>query len=273
MTMTRRLTVLYLVVTALSSVAAFVQPRAAASIRPSRPSLSVTSTLQAPPPSSTIAQNDKDMVDEDEATLPESEKFDWFKAWYPLVPVNILDIEKPHKFELLGMPLVVWKDSPIQGVKDFQPKPKKGKRDTSVGQWRVFVDECPHRKVPLSEGRIEADGSLLCSYHGWRFDGQGSLVDVPQMQQSDDLKRVQANPKSQCNSFPVQIIDGVLWVWPQSGSDARIESALTAAKHYKLPGDRKKEDVWYGPWNFRELPYGADYFIENVVDPAHVGGT
>ena len=28
--------------------------------------------------------------------------FDWFKAWYPVVPVEILDPEKPHKFELLG---------------------------------------------------------------------------------------------------------------------------------------------------------------------------
>ena len=233
-----RLTV-YLV-TVLSGAAAFVQPRMA-SIRPSQPSLSVT--LQTPPKS--IFSNN-DHANENEAALPEeNETIDWFKAWHPLVPVTILNPETPHKFELLGMSLVVWKDSPMIGVTDFHPKPKHGQRDSNQGEWRVFVDECPHRKVPLSEGRVEADGSLLCSYHGWRFDGQGSLVDIPQMQSNDDLQRVQANPKSQCNAFPSQVIDGVLWVWPQLGSDARIESALTEVKHYTLSDDRKKEDVWY----------------------------
>ena len=30
-------------------------------------------------------------------------------------------------------------------------------------------DICPHRGVPLSAGRIMADGSVECPYHGWRF--------------------------------------------------------------------------------------------------------
>jgi hypothetical protein len=35
----------------------------------------------------------------------------------------------------------------------------------------VFDDSCPHHKVALSEGRKEADGTLACAYHGWRFNG------------------------------------------------------------------------------------------------------
>lgn len=31
------------------------------------------------------------------------------------------------------------------------------------GTWRAFEDACPHRLVPLSEGRIEKDGTLLCA--------------------------------------------------------------------------------------------------------------
>ena len=48
---------------------------------------------------------------------PENEKetFNWFKAWYPVVPVEILDPEIPHKFQLLGMDLVVWNDAPVKG--------------------------------------------------------------------------------------------------------------------------------------------------------------
>lgn len=32
----------------------------------------------------------------------------------------------------------------------------------------------------------------------------------------------------------------------------------------------EEERVVLAHWNFRQLPYGHDYFIENVVDPAHV---
>lgn len=219
-------------------------------------------------PTSVTTDNDNN---EDLELDPENEKetFNWFKTWYPVVPIEILDSEIPHKFQLLGMDLVVWKDAPIKGSSLFGPKPKKAEREG--GEWRAFVDECPHRKVPLSEGRVESDGSLLCSYHGWRFDGKGGLVDVPQITE-DGLTLVKKNPKSSCNSFPTRVIDGVLWVWPETGSDARIESALKEPTLSDASGEdfEHKDRLWVGTWNFRELPYGADYFIENVVDPAHV---
>lgn len=47
-------------------------------------------------------------------------------------------------------------------------------------QWRCFEDLCPHRKVPLSEGRVEA-GKLECAYHGWKFDSAGKTVSIPQV--------------------------------------------------------------------------------------------
>lgn len=110
-----------------------------------------------------------------------SEKFDWYKAWYPLVPVEILDQEKPHRFQLLGTDVVVFNDGPVEGGL-FGPKSKRPRGAKRVeGTWRAFVDECPHRKVPLSEGRVEDDGTLLCSYHGWRFEGEGKVVSIPQI--------------------------------------------------------------------------------------------
>eukprot|EP00590_Aulacoseira_subarctica_P004876 CAMPEP_0172427894 /NCGR_PEP_ID=MMETSP1064-20121228/44030_1 /TAXON_ID=202472 /ORGANISM="Aulacoseira subarctica , Strain CCAP 1002/5" /LENGTH=562 /DNA_ID=CAMNT_0013172377 /DNA_START=113 /DNA_END=1801 /DNA_ORIENTATION=+ len=203
--------------------------------------------------------------------LYSSESFDWFKAWYPIVPVEYLDVEKPHAFKLLGMDMVIWNDGPVDSNPTFQPRKDRAKdAKKSEGQWRVFIDECPHRKVPLSEGRIEDDGSLLCSYHGWRFNGRGETIDIPQIPPSE-LERIKANPKSNCNSFPVQVKDGILWVWPDASDDARIESALAPVPTNNYEGEDIDEDrLWLGPWNFRELPYGHDYFIENVVDPAHV---
>lgn len=43
--------------------------------------------------------------------------------------------------QLLGRDLVLW----------------KGKD----GEWSVFDDRCPHRAVPLTEGRVEDDGTLM----------------------------------------------------------------------------------------------------------------
>jgi len=39
-------------------------------------------------------------------------------------------------------------------------------------------DQCPHRLVELSKGRVVQD-TIECPYHGWRFDPAGSCVDIP----------------------------------------------------------------------------------------------
>ena len=209
-----------------------------------------------------------------EETQSDGEEFVWTKNWYPLVPVEILDPERPHKFRLFGTDVVVWNDGPLEdGGAKFQPKkdrPKNARK--SDGTWRAFVDSCPHRRVPLSEGRIEDDGTLHCSYHGWRFDGEGRTVAVPQVD-SNELGLIRGNPKSDCGSYPVAIADGLLYVWPETGSDARIESALAEVPvndRFDQADAAKGGSVWKGPWGYREIPYGHDYFLENVVDPAHV---
>eukprot|EP00568_Trieres_chinensis_P006725 CAMPEP_0183295636 /NCGR_PEP_ID=MMETSP0160_2-20130417/3522_1 /TAXON_ID=2839 ORGANISM="Odontella Sinensis, Strain Grunow 1884" /NCGR_SAMPLE_ID=MMETSP0160_2 /ASSEMBLY_ACC=CAM_ASM_000250 /LENGTH=591 /DNA_ID=CAMNT_0025457151 /DNA_START=48 /DNA_END=1826 /DNA_ORIENTATION=+ len=211
----------------------------------------------------------------------ENDKFDWFRCWHPLTPVEYLDPAKPHKFTLLGVDLVVWNDghtaSPVEnGVGTFRSVKDRPKGAVKLpGIWRAFEDKCPHRKVPLSEGRVEDDGTLLCSYHAWRFDGEGEVVSVPQaLEETDELTKIKANPKSKCGAFPAKVVGGLLWVWGDNGPDAVLESELTDVPMMKLPHEEDEtidpKDVITTPWNNRHLPYGHDYFIENVVDPAHV---
>ncbi len=71
----------------------------------------------------------------------------------PLYRCSDIDPSAPYRFVLLGIPLVIW-------------------HDTKAQQIRVFKDVCPHRLVPLSEGRINAQGLLECGYHG----GYSSVV-------------------------------------------------------------------------------------------------
>ena len=83
----------------------------------------------------------------------------WEDQWYPVAFLRDLDRSRPKAFTLLGNDLVLWWD-------------RNGNR------WQAFRDVCPHRLVPLSEGRINSAGLLECPYHGWSYasDGRNLLI-------------------------------------------------------------------------------------------------
>ncbi len=179
----------------------------------------------------------------------EAETFQWMQQWYPVAVIEFLDATKPHAFQLLGKNVVLWRDG--------------------NQQWRCFVDACPHRLAPLSEGRVEANGILLCAYHAWRFDGDGNCAKIPQSQTPAIEAQHRANPKSCAIAYPTQSAQGLLWVWAESGEKGAIESKNRAPR--LIPElDEKSDQVVKLFWNIRDMPYGWDYFMENVADPAHV---
>jgi len=171
--------------------------------------------------------------------------FNFFHHWYPLSPLEDLDPERPTPIRLLGQRVVVW-------------KPR------SSTQYRVFLDLCPHRLAPLSEGRVdEQTGHLMCSYHGWQFDEQGVCTHIPQ---ADDPDLIEKNRNHYCaQALPTQEANGLLWVWPEA------DSAAIAFSH-PLPLspqiDASQGFVWSSL--VRDLEYDWQTFIENVADPAHV---
>lgn len=71
---------------------------------------------------------------------------------HPVLPSHELATE-PRRVILAGRAYVLFRDG--------------------AGKPAALVDACPHRKAPLSAGRMSADGRLVCGYHGWRFDGAG----------------------------------------------------------------------------------------------------
>ena len=179
----------------------------------------------------------------------ETKTFQWTKQWYPVAVVNHTDPSRPFPFQLLGKNLLLWRDS--------------GRK------WSCFEDVCPHRLVPLSEGRVESDGTLLCAYHAWRFNSEGKCVSIPQSKDKETEAKHCANSKSCATVYPTQERQGLLWVWPESGEQAQAESQLREPRvvpELENPSDRVVKQFW----NMRELPYGWDFFMENVSDPAHV---
>jgi phenylpropionate dioxygenase-like ring-hydroxylating dioxygenase large terminal subunit len=79
--------------------------------------------------------------------------------WLPALAVDDLDPGgRPMRIRLLGEDLVAFRDA----------------RD-GVG---VLTARCPHRGAPLAYARNEGDG-LRCVYHGWKYDAQGRILDLP----------------------------------------------------------------------------------------------
>jgi phenylpropionate dioxygenase-like ring-hydroxylating dioxygenase large terminal subunit len=177
-----------------------------------------------------------------------NETFQWTKQWYPVAVVEFLDPSRPHKIELLGRELAIWRDG--------------------SGKWRCFANFCPHRLAPLSEGRIESDGTLLCAYHAWRFNSEGNCVNIPQSQDTETKLKHCSNPKSRAVTYLTQERQGLLWVWAESGAEAQQESQSRQPR--LIPElESNSERVVKLFWNIRDLPYGWDFFMENVADPAH----
>ncbi|MYF77094.1 MAG: Rieske 2Fe-2S domain-containing protein, partial [Acidobacteria bacterium] len=68
----------------------------------------------------------------------------------------------------------------------------------------ALEDACPHRKLPLSQGRVR-DGNLECGYHGLTFDVSGQCVWAP------GSGRIP--PGASVRPYPVHEKYGLVWIW------------------------------------------------------------
>ncbi|HEY9652218.1 MAG TPA: Rieske 2Fe-2S domain-containing protein, partial [Coleofasciculaceae cyanobacterium] len=174
-----------------------------------------------------------------------SSEFNFFQHWYPLSPIEDLDPKRPTAVTLLGLHLVIW-------------KPKFSET------YRVFLDQCPHRLAPLSEGRVdEKTGNLMCSYHGWQFDPQGSCTRIPQADNPDLVAKEQGNLCA--IALPCCQENDLLWVWPDVNSPE-----LAAATPRPLSPQVDASKGFFCSSLVRDLDYDWSTLIENVADPSHV---
>lgn len=171
--------------------------------------------------------------------------FNFFQHWYPLAPIEDLDPRRPTPVTVLGQRLVIWKPG-------------------DAAEYRVFIDRCPHRLAPLSEGRIdETTGHLMCSYHGWQFAEDGTCVAIPQTENPDLLSSPQ--PQFCATALPSQSANGLLWVWMEATSP---ELAANTALPLSSQVDSEQGFVWSSM--VRDLEYDWQTLVENVADPSHV---
>ncbi|KAG4185928.1 hypothetical protein ERO13_A08G011000v2 [Gossypium hirsutum] len=195
-------------------------------------------------PSSTMESIEPPMP-ELEADGLEEERFDWYSQWYPVMPVCDLDKRVPHGKKVLGLDLVVWWDK-------------------NENEWKVFDDTCPHRLAPLSEGRIDQWGRLQCVYHGWCFNGNGDCKIIPQ--DPLDGPPVHTLKKACMAVYPSVVQHDIVWVWPNA--DPQYKDIITKKKPPYIP--ELDDPLFSRQMGNRDLPYGYEFLIENLMDFAHL---
>lgn len=71
------------------------------------------------------------------------------------------------------------------------------------GEIGLIGERCAHRAISLAYGIPQANG-LRCAYHGWTYDTQGRVVDMPFEPACLPLK---------ITAYPVQELGGLIWAY------------------------------------------------------------
>ncbi len=128
-----------------------------------------------------------------------------------------------------------------------------------TGQVFALRDVCPHRAVPLSEGRFTGQ-EVECCYHGWRFNTQGRCTAIPAFveDQKIDLQRFCVR------AYSVQEIQGNVWIYMSSSTKGKETTAMPAPR---IP---QFDDRPYQGVVIMRFPCAVDHAIVGLMDPAHV---
>ena len=125
-----------------------------------------------------------------------------------------------------------------------------GWRD-AAGTAHIWDDLCLHRGARLSKGWI-ADDTLVCPYHGWRYDGDARCVLIP------SAPGQPIPPKAR--AFPVRIREQDGLVWATLGEPRHDPPAFPERD---TPGFRS---FFAGPYVYRANGFRA---VENFLDITH----
>lgn len=123
------------------------------------------------------------------------------------------------------------------------------------GKPAALEDACPHRKLPLSMGKLE-DDHVVCGYHGLTFDCTGNCIDSP-------TQRGMTPRRAVVRSYPVVDRYRLLWIWMGDPEKANPDEIFEI------------ENFDNSDWGYTDggsLPIECDYLwvVDNLLDPSHV---
>ncbi len=123
------------------------------------------------------------------------------------------------------------------------------------GEAVALEDACPHRKLPLSKGRLKGD-VVECGYHGLTFDCRGTCVAAPT--QPDQIPR-----RARVKSYPVVDRYRFLWIWMGDPGNADPDEIF--------PIENFDDPSWgYTDGGVMDIDCNYLWVVDNLLDPSHV---
>src|SRR5581483_9433740 len=150
------------------------------------------------------------------------------RYWHAIATVADLDKDPVRPVRLLSEDLVLFR--------------------TDGGVLGLIGERCAHRGISLAYG-IPQENGLRCAYHGWTYNQQGQVVDMPFEPACLPLKIA---------AYPVQEMGGLIWAY--LGPDPA--PLLPRFEAYA------RDDIHRGVL-IKELPCSWVQCMDNSMDPVH----
>ena len=124
---------------------------------------------------------------------------------------------------------------------------------TGDGRAVALDDRCAHRSFPLSAGRLDGD-TLVCGYHGFRYDAEGDCIEVPS--QASCPKGIGVH------AYPLAERGPLLWIW--MGDAALADAATIPEQQWMTAPD------WVCSKGYFHLRGNYVSLHENLLDLTHL---
>lgn len=154
------------------------------------------------------------------------------KFWHPIARSEDVT-DKPARFSLLSDFLVAFRHD---------------------GELAVFKDMCVHRGAALSQGWVK-EGKLVCPYHGWQYNTEGSCVRIPSRPESQPIPEL-----AHAIAYKTQERYGLVWV----ALDEPVQPLPS------FPDDCFEAEGWKSFLCYKEIwQTSAARSVENFMDFSH----
>ncbi|EQB11420.1 hypothetical protein RLDS_23745 [Sphingobium lactosutens DS20] len=124
---------------------------------------------------------------------------------------------------------------------------------TSDGVPVALDDRCAHRSFPLSKSKL-VDDTIVCGYHGFRYDRTGDCVEVPSLTKCPATIGVRA--------YPMVERGPVVWIWMGAAEEADPSTIP--------PLSWMESSEWTLNIGYLDLPASYIGLHENLLDLTHI---
>ncbi|MFK7766425.1 MAG: Rieske 2Fe-2S domain-containing protein [Mariniblastus sp.] len=153
--------------------------------------------------------------------------------WHVIALVSEIKRGSSIKRELYGHRFLIWRDQ--------------------AGVFHALTDCCAHKKAPLEVADFNQN-KIVCPYHGWEYDQNGTLTNIPSSPSCCEKLKCKVGDFLVCEKYD--------FVWIYLGDPKLPKNGIP---------DLARFDSWSKCFLKKEFQTSEDLLIDNFMDPTHTG--